>query len=252
MTSDFPESVEKIVNDYLDRLGSRLTGMPDGDRSELVNEIRSHIYESYTAEGGGDEIARILAVLRRLGEPADVIASRMPQAVTRLGKLRKAPLYILAGVLIACLGVPLGMGAAALLVGLLAALLGLMLAFYGTGVSMVLVGFVTALVSATTILAPGLPYTLNDIMGAEVVHFGPFQHNPQLAGVIGLILSLIVGGLGLLLLWSGRYVWRGFRFVIVLIVAKVRAIVERLSRGSHATQPARATKWATGADVARR
>lgn len=241
MTSDFPEPVEKIVKDYLDRLNLRLQGMPAPDRGELVSEIRSHIYESYTAESSGDEIERILAVLRRLGEPADVIASRLPQAVTRLGKLRKAPLYLLAGFLIACVGVPLGLGAAAVLVGLLAAILGLLIAFYGAGGSMVLAGFLTAIVSAITILAPGLPYTLNDIFGAEVVHFGPFQHNPQLAGVVGLILSLIVGGLGLLMLWSGKFVWRGFRFVIALITQNVRAIFDRLSRRNHASQPARAT-----------
>ena len=91
MNNGFPQSVEKIVNDYLERLAARLKGMPDGDRRELVDEIRSHIYESYVSESAGDEIERILAVLRRLGDPADVISSRMPQAVTRLGKGKRAP-----------------------------------------------------------------------------------------------------------------------------------------------------------------
>jgi len=230
MNNGFPQSVEKIVNDYLERLASRLKGMPDGDRRELVDEIRSHIFESYVNESAGDEIERILAVLRRLGDPADVISSRMPQAVTRLGKGKRAPLYILAGILIALLGVPLGMGAVALLVGLLAGLLGLLIAFYGAGVSLVVAGFLTSVVSAITIVAPGFIYSFNDAIGTEVVQFGPFQHNPQLAGIIGLIISLIVIGLGLLMLWSGKYIWRGFRFVIVLIGQKVRSIFDHWSR----------------------
>jgi uncharacterized membrane protein len=230
MNSDFPQSVEKIVNDYLERLAARLKGMPASDRRELVDEIRSHIYESYVSESAGDEIERILAVLRRLGDPADVISSRMPQAVARLGKGKRAPLYILAGILIALLGVPLGMGAVALLVGLLAGLLGLLITFYGAGVSLVVVGFLTSVASAIAILAPGILYSINDVVGAEVVQFGPFQHNPQLAGTIGLIISLIVIGLGLLMLWSGKYIWRGFRFVIVLVGQKVSSIFDHWSR----------------------
>jgi uncharacterized membrane protein len=230
MNSDFPQSVEKIVNDYLERLATRLKGMPAGDRRELVDEIRSHIYESYVSESSGDEIERILAVLRRLGDPADAISSRMPQAVARLGKGKRAPLYILAGILIALLGVPLGMGAVALLVGLLAGLLGLLIAFYGAGVSLVVAGFLTSIASATAILAPEILYSINHAVGAEVVQFGPFQHNPQLAGTIGLIISLIVIGLGLLMLWSGRYIWRGFRFVIMLVGQKVCSIFAHWSR----------------------
>jgi uncharacterized membrane protein len=230
MNSDFPQSVEKIVNDYLERLAARLKGMPAGDRRELVDEIRSHIYESYVNESAGEEIERILAVLRRLGEPADVISSRMPQAVARLGKGRRAPLYILAGILIALLGVPLGIGAVAILVGLLAGLLGLLITFYGAGISLVVAGFLTSVASAIAILAPGILYSINDAVGAEVVQFGPFQHNPQLAGTIGLIVSLIVIGLGLLMLWSGKYIWRGFRFVIVLVGQKVRSIFDHWSR----------------------
>ena len=230
MNSDFPQSVEKIVNDYLERLAARLKGMPADDRRELVDEIQSHIYESYVNEGAGEEIERILAVLRRLGEPADVISSRMPQAVARLGKGKRAPLYILAGILIALLGVPLGIGAVAMLVGLLAGLLGLLIAFYGAGVSLVVAGFLTSVASAIAILAPGILYSINDAVGSEVVLFGPFQNNPQVAGIIGLILSLIVIGLGLLMLWSGKYIWRGFRFIVVLIGQKLHSIFEHWSR----------------------
>jgi len=230
MNNGFPQPVEKIVNDYLERLDARLKGMPAGDRRELADEIRSHVYESYVNESSGDEIERILAVLRRLGDPADVISSRMPQAVARLGKGKRAPLYILAGILIALLGVPLGIGAVAVLVGLLAALLGLLIAFYGAGISLVVAGFFTSVVSAIAILAPGILYSIDEAVGAEVMVFGPFQHNPQVAGIVGLVLSLMVIGLGLLMLWSGKYIWHGFRFVIALIMQKVRSIFDHWSR----------------------
>ncbi|MBZ5500202.1 MAG: hypothetical protein LAP85_27725 [Acidobacteriia bacterium] len=224
MNSDYPQAVARIVTDYLERLSARLKGMPDIDRQEVVNEIRSHIYESYTDESAGDEIERILKVLRRLGDPADVIASRMPQAVTRLGRGKKAPLYIVAGVLIALFGVPLGLGALALLVGFLAGLFALLIGYFGAAVSLVVAGFATSVVSAIAILAPGILYTVNDMVGTEIISFGPFQHNPQAAGVLGLIVSLIILAVGLLMLWSGKHFWRGFRFVVVLIVEKVRGI----------------------------
>jgi uncharacterized membrane protein len=228
MNSDFPQAVEKIVTDYLERLSARLKGMPGSDRLELLNEIRSHIYESYMDESSGDEIERILKVLRRLGDPADVISSRMPEAIARLGRGKKAPLYIVAGVLIALIGVPLGLGALALLVGLLAGLFGLLIGYFGAAVSLVVAGFATAVLSAVAIFAPGVLLTLNDIAGTEIISFGPFQHNPEVGGVMGLILSLIIVALGLLMLWSGKHLWRGFCFVTVLIIQKVRGIFSRL------------------------
>jgi len=227
MTNELPPAAAKIAADYLDRLAARLKGMPDDDRTELVNEIRSHIYDSYMDETGSDEIERILVVLRRLGDPADVISNRMPHAVTRLGKGRKAPLYVLAGILIALLGVPLGIGAVAVLVGLIAALFAMLISYYGAGISLVLGGFFTSVICFITILAPDFIDRINDAVGTEVVHFGPFQHDPVLGGIVGLIIGLLIGAIGLLMLWSGKYLWRGFRFVVRLIVQKVRSIFSR-------------------------
>jgi uncharacterized membrane protein len=229
-TSHFPPSVEKIVTDYLQRLSARLKGMPDFDRQELLNEIRSHIFESYLNEGVDDEIDRILAVLRKLGEPDDVISSRMPKSISRVGQRRKAPLYILAGVLIALFGVPLGLGALGVLIGLLAALLGLVIAYFATAVSLAVAGFVGAVASAITLFAPEVIVSINRLAGTEVVQYGPF--NPAVFGLLGLIVSLLISALGLLMLWSARYLWRGFRFVVNLIVTHVRRIFgSRLARG---------------------
>ena len=229
-TSDFPPAVHKIVTDYLERLSARLRGMPGIDRQEVVNEIRSHIYESYMEAVPEDEIERILRVLRRLGDPADVISSRMPEAVARLGRGRKAPLYILAGVLIALFGVPLGLGAVAVLAGLLAALFGILIAYFGAAVSLVVAGFASSIVCAIAVFAPGVLFAINEAAGTEVITLGPFRHYPEAAGMAGLIVSLILVALGLLMLWAGKHVWRGFRFVVVLIAGKVREVLGRVAQ----------------------
>ena len=221
MSNELPPIAAKIANDYLDRLSNRLKGMLLSDRQELLDEIKSHIYDSYMNEGSEDEIERILKVLRRLGDPVDVISTRMPQAVERLGKGKKAPLYILAGILIALIGVPLGLGAIGVLIGLLAALFGLLIAYYGAGVSLVVSGFATSIVCFIAIVAPGLLDRINYAIGTEVVSFGPFSGNPQLGGILGLIVSLILVGVGLLMLWSGKYIWRGFCFVVILIYQNI-------------------------------
>lgn len=232
MANELPNAAEKIVNDYMERLSARLKGMPQGDRSELLNEIRSHIHDAYMDQSGDDEIERILAVLRRLGDPADVISSWMPEAVNRMGKGKKAPLYILAGVLIALLGVPLGLGAVAVLVGLMAALFGLLIAYYGVGISLVVGGTLSSVVCFITIFAPHVIERINDAFGIEVVHFGVFQHDPELGGMVGLILALILLAVGLLILWSGKYVWRGFRLVANLIIQNVRKVYRNVVHSS--------------------
>lgn len=229
MSNELPGAAEKIAKDYLDRLSDLLAGMPISDRQELLNEIRSHIYDSYMNETADDEIGRILAVLRKLGEPADVISSRMPQAVDRLGKRKKAPLYILAGILIAVFAVPLGLGAIGVLIGLLAALFGLVIAYYGLGVTLVVAGFVSGIAGFIASVRPDILERINYAVGYEVFSYGP---DPQLAGFLVLIASLIQLGLGVLILWSGKYLWRGFRFVTVLITQKVVKTFKHFTRPS--------------------
>jgi len=231
MSNELPHAAERIASDYMDRLTERLTGMPISDRRELMNEIRFHIYDSYMSETTGDEIERILTVLRRLGEPEDVISSRMPQAVERLGKGKKAPLYILAGILIALFAVPLGLGAIGVLIGLLAALFGLVIAYYGLGVSLAVSGFLSALVCFIAVVSPDLLERINYAVGYQFIGYEPIIfRDPQLGGLIGLIVSLILLGLGVLILWSGKYLWRGFCFVTVLITQKVAEIFKRFTR----------------------
>ena len=45
--NNYPANVEKIVDDYVERLKQNLKGLPETDRQEFVKEMQSHIYESY-------------------------------------------------------------------------------------------------------------------------------------------------------------------------------------------------------------
>ena len=104
----YPEVVEKIANDYLERVKSQLRLVPAREKDEFLLEIQSHLYEAYQQMPGEDDVARILAVLRNLGEPADVVSDRLPGTMVRSGTKRNLPLYIVTGILIALFGIPLG------------------------------------------------------------------------------------------------------------------------------------------------
>ena len=86
MPKEFSETVDKIVENYLTRFKQRLKSFPEKDREELVKEIHSHIYESFTNDPTENEVERVFNVLDKLGEPDDVIALRMPEAMVSLGK----------------------------------------------------------------------------------------------------------------------------------------------------------------------
>ena len=227
MNSHFPPAAEKIVADYLEKLGACLQGMNAADRGEVLAEIRSHLYESFMADSEGDEIDRALRALKRLGEPADVVASRVGPGVGRLGRRRRSLPYILAGVLIVLFAAPLGMGGLGVVIGLLAALAGLLIAYFATAVALVVSGLAGALVGLVTIISPDVFLEINRWAGETIFQFGPFQHDPQVAGVIALIVSLMLAGLGLLMLWSDKYIWRGLRLVFRLIVDKARSLFAR-------------------------
>jgi uncharacterized membrane protein len=227
MNNHFPPPAEKIVADYLEKLGSHLKGMEEKDRQEILAEIRSHIFESFNSDSEGDEIDRALRALKRLGEPAEVVASRMGDSVARLGKKKKSLLYILAGVLIVFFAAPLGMGGLGIVVGLLAGLFALLVGYFATAVALVVSGFLGALIGLVAIISPDIFLEINRWAGEAVFQFGPFQDNPQVAGILTLILSLMLAALGLLMLWSGKHIWRGLRFVLRLVSDKIRALFAR-------------------------
>jgi hypothetical protein len=153
----------------------------------------------------------------------------MPHAVEEMGKKKKAPLYILAAILIGVFAVPLGLGAVGVLIGLLAALFALVVTYYGLGVTLAVSGFVSGSASLIAFIRPDILERINYAVGHEVFSYGP---DPQLIGLLGLIAALIQLGLGLLILWSGKYLWRGFCFVAVLITKKVRETFKYFARSS--------------------
>jgi uncharacterized membrane protein len=104
--NDYPEVVAKIANDYLERVKSQLRLVPTREQDEFLREIQSHLYEAYRQTEGEDDVARILAVLRNLGEPAEVVSDRLSSAMVRSGSKRNLPLYVLAGIVIALFGLP--------------------------------------------------------------------------------------------------------------------------------------------------
>jgi uncharacterized membrane protein len=214
MANGFSGPVAQIVDNYLDRLKKGLRGIPAKDQEDLVKEIHSHIYESFRADPTPDEVARILKVLDKLGEPADVISARMPEAMISLGKKKKLPLLILAGVLIAFFGVPLGISGIGFVAGIVIALAGLILAFYVTAFSLILTGWLTAVALVVKVFVPGFldPY----------MNIYPLVSDPTLNLVIYIFGALLISALGFGMLWLGSRLLRGVRFVFRLLIAKVR------------------------------
>jgi len=220
MTNNFSPSIEKIVNDYLKRLKLHLKGFPEKDKEELVKEVYSHIYESFVSDPTEDEIDRILNVLNKLGEPTEVVSSRMSTAMVSMGKKRKLPLYILAGVTIALFGVPLGIGGFAFLFGILITIGALIFAYYITAFSFVVAGWLGLIAAIIKIVDPGIL----DRYGIETM---TFFADPTLSGVIGIVVSIICAALGFFMFWLGKYMMQGIRFLFSLPMEKVKEARER-------------------------
>lgn len=205
MTHDFSEQVGKIVDNYLDRMRGHLRRLPETDREELVREIYSHIYESYAADGTEDDIQRILNVLDRLGEPSEVVASRLSGTMKRMGKRRNLPFYILAGFFIGIFGLPLGAGALALLMGLGITLVALIFTYYVTAGVLVFGGWLTWVVTTIRLF---YPYFL-----LEYMHTLDQFFDPPLSVVLNFAAGAVCILMGLGMFWLGRHILSGARFL---------------------------------------
>lgn len=214
MANGFSGPVAQIVDNYLERLKKGLAGIPAKDRDELVREINSHIYESFRGDPTPDEVSRILKVLDKLGEPAAVISARMPEAMVTLGKKRKLPFLILAGLLIAFFGVPLGLGGLSAAVGLLIGVLAVIVSFYVVAFSLILAGWLSAVVMIIRIFSPGFLDPWIDIY--------PLVSDPTFNTAIYIVGALLIAALGFGMLWLGSRLMRGVRFVFRLLFAKIR------------------------------
>ncbi len=214
---NYPEAVAKIAADYLSRVKSHLRVLPLQEQDEFLRELQSHIYEAYQQTPGDDEVARILAVLRKLGEPADVVSDRLPGALVRSGTKRNLPLFIAGGILVALFGLPLGAGGVGVLVGLLAALAGIVVAYYAVAGSVLLVGTLTLLLG---LMRLGWPQLFDRLVTLGFIQLnGPpnefFERMTSAEqGLVMILFASVFIAAGLGLLWLGRYLLRGLRFLL--------------------------------------
>ena len=226
MANGFSGPVAQIVDNYLERLKKGLKGIPAKDQDELVREINSHIYESFRDDPTPDEVARILKVLDKLGEPAAVLSARMPEAMVTLGKKRKLPFLILAGLLIAFFGVPLGLGGLSAAVGLIIGVLAVVVSFYIVAFSLILAGWLSAVIMIVRIFSPAFLDPWIDIY--------PLVADPTLNTVIYILGALLLAALGFGLLWLGSRLMRGVRFVFRLLIEKIKTWRQRRATASTA------------------
>ncbi len=219
MSNGFSGPAAQIVDNYLARLRTGLRGIPAKDQDELVREINSHIYESFRNDPTPDEVARVLKVLDKLGEPSAVISARMPEAMVTLGKKRKLPFLILAGALIAFFGVPLGLGGLSAAVGLIIGVLALVLSFYIVAFSMILTGWLGAVILIIRLFSPDFLDPWMEIY--------PLVADPTLNTAIYIVGALLIAAVGFGMLWLGSRMMRGIRFVFRLLVQKIKTWRQR-------------------------
>ena len=220
MGNNYPDSVEKIVNNYIRQLKGYLKGLPEKDQDEFVKEIESHIYESYVNEKSKDEIERILNVLEKLGEPAKVFSEKMPDAMVKKGKDKNLPLYILSGVLIALFGIPIGVGGIAVLFSIIGTVFSLIVAYFATAISLIVAGFAGAVISIIRLINPEFLDQFIDIIHIPSGWF--YFSNPTVEGIVGLLVSLLIAGIGILLLFLGKYIFRGIKFLTNMTIQKIK------------------------------
>jgi uncharacterized membrane protein len=239
MTSEskYSSVAQAVFDDYLDRLKSRLAGFPAADQEDLLREIAGHIDEAFAAESGGDEMDRLLRVLRRLGEPSDVISERMSPAMVKMGKKKGLPFYILSGVLIALLGLPLGAGLFGVLIGVLATIFGILVAYYATALSLLVSGVVGIIASVLLLIDPTIIEQINHAFGGRegvhLIYLGtPLNLPPETEALICLALCILLAGIGALMLWGGRYLLRGIGFLFKISWNKIQEIFGRRHRPS--------------------
>ena len=231
--NNYPEVVAKIVDDYLKRLSAVLGGLPVREREEFVREIESHLYEAFQQEPGNDDVGRILTVIRSLGDPAEVVSERLPESMVRSGARRSLPLVVAGGLLIALFGVPLGVGGAAVLLGVLVALVGFVAVYYALA-GVVLLGALAFL--SLGILRMSRPDVWDGLVTAGFVQMdgqaAAFlnQLSPSAQGVVILVLAAVFAAWGAGMLWVGKYLVSGLRFLVTLLLGwlgRVRPAVRR-------------------------
>jgi len=227
--NQYPQVVTTIANDYLQRVKSQLRLVPAPDQNDFLREIESHLYEAYNQTPGEDDVARILAVLRNFGEPAEVVSDRLPAAMVSSGTRRSLPLYIVGGILIALFGIPLGFGGFGVLLGLLVALAGLLIAYYAIAGSFLLSGAVIMIFGLTRVLLPEL---WDKLVILGYIRTGDFFEglSPTDAGLLLVLLAglFLAGGWGMFRV--SKHLLRGLRFLFSLTFDWMRRFAQTIRR----------------------
>lgn len=240
--SDYPPVVAAIVADYLDRVRVLVPQAAVLERDDLVRELQSHIYEAYQQTPREEEVARILSVLRRLGEPADVVSDRLSQAIVRTGTARHLPLQILGGIVIALFGIPLGFAGVATLAGMLVSLTAVVASYYAVVGSILLTGAIFMALGFVRVYGPGL---WERLLALGIVQIDPYttellDHlSPASQGVLMILLGTLCIALAIVMVWLGRYLVRGLRFLFVLAWDGMR----RLARSAGGALRGQAPRW---------
>jgi len=228
--NSYPPVVAAIVNDYLARLHRQLQLIPAPEQTEFLREIESHIYEAYSRTPGPDDAQRILTVLRNLGEPAEVVADRLPGTMMRSGAARNLPLYIVGGILIAIFGIPLGFGGLGVLIGIFAAITGIVIAYYAFTGAILLVGSVFMLLGAIRIAVPEF---WDKLMAGGLIHLdGEFLDHLSASdqGLLFILVAAVFLASGIGLLRLGKRLLKGVRFLFSLILDWARRTAQVLRR----------------------
>jgi hypothetical protein len=232
----YPEVVSKLADDYLQRVKLQLRQLPAPEQNEFLREIESHLYDAYQQMPGEDDVTRMLAVLRNFGEPIEVVQDRLPGAMLRSGTKRYLPLYIVGGILIALFGIPLGFGGMAVLAGILITLATMVAVFYAIGGLVFLTGALFMLLGFARINAPAFWERMVALgfirMDGPVGDFLD-QLPPPEQGLIMIVFAALVVAGGLGMLWVGRYLIRGLRFLFSLALDRVRQFAQRIRRNTH-------------------
>jgi hypothetical protein len=232
----YPEVVSKLADDYLQRVKLQLRQLPAPEQNEFLREIESHLYDAYQQMPGEDDVTRMLAVLRNFGEPIEVVQDRLPGAMLRSGTRRYLPLYIVGGILIALFGIPLGFGGMAVLAGILITLAAMVAVFYAIGGLVFLTGALFMLLGFARINAPAFWERMVALgfirMDGPVGDFLD-QLPPPEQGLIMIVFAALVVAGGLGMLWVGRYLIRGLRFLFSLALDRVRQFAQRIRRNTH-------------------
>lgn len=238
--NNYPDVVAKIADDYLERVKAQLRLVPAGERDEFLRELQSHLYEAYQQMAGTDDVARILAVLRNMGEPAEVVSDRLPGSMVRSGTRRNLPLHLIGGMLIALFGIPLGFSGVGVLVGILMTLAAVVAVYYAAA------GVV--LLSAALFLLMGLSRIYQPALFERLIALGILQMDRDVAdfldvlspsgqGFLMIAVACVFVAAGAAMLWMGKYLMRGIRFLFSLVFEWLRKFAQRARRKLRQGRP---------------